>query len=93
MIDALDYLRQLNMPSVMLRLTLSMLFGGMIGLERGRKGRPAGFRTYMLVCLGAALTMLLSQYENYMLVHRWAPTAAEVGIRTGSTSVWPSRFS
>ena len=82
MIDAMDYLRQLNMPSVMLRLTLSMMFGGMIGLERGRKGRAAGFRTYMLVCLGAALTMLLSQYENYMLAHGWAPAAAEIGIRT-----------
>ena len=82
MIEALDCLRQLNMPSVMLRLTLAMLFGGMIGLERGRKGRPAGFRTYMLVCLGAALTMLLSQYEYYMLGHDWASLAAEVGIRT-----------
>ncbi|EOS63639.1 MgtC/SapB family protein [Oscillibacter sp. 1-3] len=82
MIEALDCLRQLNIASVMLRLTLAMLFGGMIGLERARKGRPAGFRTYMLVCLGAALTMLLSQYEYYMLNHRWAALAAEVGIRT-----------
>lgn len=82
MIEALDCLRQLNAISVILRLTLAMLFGGMIGLERGRKGRPAGFRTYMLVCLGAALTMLLSQYEYYMLGHDWAALAAEVGIRT-----------
>lgn len=83
MIEALDYLRQINnMPSVMLRLTLAMLFGGMIGLERARKGRPAGFRTYMLVCLGAALTMLLSQYEYYMINHSWAEIAAEIGVRT-----------
>ena len=58
-----DQLRQLNLASILLRLTLAMLFGGLIGLERERKRRPAGFRTYMLVCLGAALTMLLSQYE------------------------------
>ena len=45
MIEALDCLRQLNILSVLLRLTLAMLFGGMIGLERARKGRPAGFRT------------------------------------------------
>ena len=57
-----DYLREMNLASVLLRLLLAMLFGGLIGLERGRKGRAAGFRTYMLVCLGAALTMLLSQY-------------------------------
>ena len=61
MVAFFDQLRQLNTVSVLLRLTLAMLFGGLIGLERERKRRPAGFRTYMLVCLGAALTMLLSQ--------------------------------
>ena len=82
MLDALNYLRELNLASVLLRLTLAMLFGGLIGLERERKRRPAGFRTYMLVCLGAALTMLLSQYEFYMVTHRWTELAAEIGIRT-----------
>ena len=82
MIEALDCLRQLNAVSVILRLTLAMLFGGMIGLERGRKGRPAGFRTYMLVCLGAALTMLLSQYEAAMLSGPWKDVADYVGIHS-----------
>ena len=82
MIGALDCLREMNTASVLLRLVLAMLFGGLIGLERGRKGRAAGFRTYMLVCLGAALTMLLSQYEFYMLTHDWASTASEIGLRT-----------
>ena len=77
-----DQLRQLNLASILLRLTLAMLFGGLIGLERERKRRPAGFRTYMLVCLGAALTMLLSQYEYYMITHDWAALAAEIGLRT-----------
>ena len=78
----LDYLRELNIWSVMLRLTAAMAFGGLIGLERGKKRRAAGFRTYMLVCLGAALTMLLSQYEILMLEGPWAQTAGVVGIRT-----------
>ena len=82
MIETLDYLRQLNTASVLLRLSLAMLCGGLIGLERGRKRRAAGFRTYMLVCMGAALTILLSQYEFYMLNTSWAAIAAEVGIRT-----------
>ncbi|MGN1014403.1 MAG: MgtC/SapB family protein [Butyricicoccus sp.] len=82
MIHALDYFRELNFASVVLRLTLAMLTGGMIGLERVRKRRPAGFRTYMLVCLGASLTMLLSQYEATMLETRWAELAAEIGLRT-----------
>ena len=82
MIEVLEPLRELSTVSVLLRLVLAMLFGGMIGLERGKKGRAAGFRTYMLVCLGAALTMLLSQYEYYMLTHDWAELAAEIGLRT-----------
>ena len=78
----IDYLRDLNFASVMLRLTLAMFFGGMLGIERERKRRPAGFRTYMLVCLGATLTLLLSQYEYYMLTNRWYDLALEIGIRT-----------
>ena len=65
--DAFGSLRELNTASALLRLTLAMLLGGMIGLERGFKGRPAGFRTRLIVCLGAALTMLLSQY-NYVMI-------------------------
>ena len=51
-----------NVYSTMFRLTLAVFCGGLIGLERVKKRRPAGFRTYMLVCLGAALTMIISQY-------------------------------
>ena len=58
--------RELTPHSMLLRLMLAMLIGGVIGLERGRKRRPAGFRTYMLVCLGAALTMLLGQYQSLL---------------------------
>ena len=82
MLTALDPLRQLDLASLLFRLALAMLFGGMIGMERERKRRPAGFRTYMLVCLGAALTLLLSQYEARMLDTVWAARAAEIGIKT-----------
>ena len=77
----LDALRQMTPESVLFRLALAMLFGGMIGMERGRKGRAAGFRTYMLVCLGSALTMLLGQYEYEMLRSSWAAVAEKVGPR------------
>lgn len=62
MLQALDFLREVNLYAIALKLVLSMLFGGLIGLERGRKRRPAGFRTYMLVCLGAAMTVVMGQY-------------------------------
>ena len=44
-----------------------MICGGIIGLERSRKNRPAGFRTYMIVCLSSALVMMTNQfiYNNF----------------------------
>lgn len=66
----------------MLRIVLALLMGGLIGMERERKRRPAGFRTYMLVALGAALTVMLSQYLDYMLNNPWADIAASIGIKT-----------
>lgn len=55
-------MQELTFSSVLLRLSLSVLLGGAIGLERARKNRAAGFRTYMLVCMGATLAMILGQY-------------------------------
>ncbi len=60
-------LNEFNLISAIFRMTLAVICGGLIGIDRGRKHRPAGFRTYMLVCLGAALTMLISQYVRYEL--------------------------
>ena len=78
----MDYFRELNFVSVALRLLLSALIGFSLGLERGRKRRPAGCRTYMLVCMGATLTLLLSQYEYIMVTTKWASIASEIGLRT-----------
>ncbi len=62
-----ECLLELNTISISVRLVLSLLCGGVLGIERGRKKRPAGFRTYMLVCMGAALVMITNQYlmETY----------------------------
>ncbi len=60
--STLEYLRGANLAATTLRLVMAMLFGGIIGLERGRRRRPAGFRTHILVCMGAALAMCISQY-------------------------------
>lgn len=48
--------------SLVFRLTLACILGGAIGLQREGLNRPAGFRTHVLVALGAALIMLLSMY-------------------------------
>lgn len=76
MITALDYYREFNLASVAIRLVLAMVLGGVIGVERGRKRRAAGFRTHMLVCIGAALSGILSQYVFVMLETTWAEIAA-----------------
>ena len=78
----LQYLSELNMVTMMLRLTVAGLFGGFIGIERGHKHRPAGCRTYFIVCMGAALSMILSQYESQLLQTDWAGIASEIGIKT-----------
>ncbi len=64
MIEALNFLRgpQLDLLSVGVRLFIAVLCGGIIGIERERKHRPAGFRTHILICIGAAMTTLTSQY-------------------------------
>ena len=64
MIAALNFLRtgDLDLLSVSIRLAFAVICGGLIGIERERKRRPAGFRTHILICLGAAMTTLTSQY-------------------------------
>ncbi len=60
--STMEYLRDLNLISMLLRVFLSVLIGGILGMERGTKNRPAGLRTYILVCLGSALVMMTNQY-------------------------------
>ncbi len=62
--DIMNMLSELNLVSTLVRLVLAMLLGGMLGIERGRKRRPAGLRTYMIVCIASALVMITSQYMS-----------------------------
>jgi len=74
-------LREFTFGTVMLRLACATLFGGIIGLERGRKRRPAGMRTYMIVCVGSTLTMLLGQYNSLLFESpQWESTLADFAI-------------
>ena len=55
-------LREVTLWAVLFRIVVSFLLGGMLGMERGLKQRPAGLRTYMLVCVGACMIMLTNEY-------------------------------
>lgn len=60
--SVVKYLEQLNFISIFLRLTMAVLFGGIIGYGRERERRPAGLRTHILVSIGAALAMITNIY-------------------------------
>jgi putative Mg2+ transporter-C (MgtC) family protein len=71
------------------RLIASVLAGGLIGLERSFRGRPAGFRTHTLVCMASTVLMLITVYEwQWIQSHaqdsiRMDPTRMAQGIMTG----------
>ena len=71
MLHGLDFLRGMDILSVTVRLALALVCSGMIGIERADKRRPAGFRTHILICLGAAIAAMTSVHlfvtMNYYL--------------------------
>lgn len=58
----------LTPSETIIRLVLGAVFGGIIGFERQVHGRPAGFRTHILVCIASVLIMLVSEYYQYLSV-------------------------
>jgi putative Mg2+ transporter-C (MgtC) family protein len=60
--------------SYLTRLLVALVIGGAIGLEREFKGKPAGMRTNMLLCLGSCLIMIIS-----IEVAQYAPRVADPG--------------
>jgi putative Mg2+ transporter-C (MgtC) family protein len=51
---------EVNYYTITLRLVLSMILGGAIGWERETRRQQAGLRTHVIICMGAALLMLIS---------------------------------
>ena len=78
-----------DVTAVGARLLVSMLAGGLIGLERAYTGRPAGLRTHTLVCMASSLLMLLTVYQWDLLANapidtiRVDPTRMAQGVMTG----------
>jgi len=74
---------------ILFRLVAALAAGGLIGLERSHRGRPAGFRTHALVCLASSLLMLVTVYETHWMPDSSTaqvvldPTRMAQGIMTG----------
>jgi len=62
MLVCFDFFREMSLIGIASRMVLAVVCGGFIGLEREFKRRTAGFRTHILICMGAAITTLTSQY-------------------------------
>ena len=75
-------LREVTLVSTVVRIVLAMILGGCIGLERELKNRPAGLRTYMLVCVGSCLIMLTNQY-SYQLFQVGDPVRMGAQVVSG----------
>jgi putative Mg2+ transporter-C (MgtC) family protein len=63
----------INQAEIVVRLVLAAVLGGIVGLEREIHGRPAGIRTYLILSVGAALIMVISEYYTvlYGLPPKW----------------------
>lgn len=58
----MDEIRILTEGAIVVRILISLAFGAILGLDRGLKSRPAGLRTYILVCVGSCIVMMTNQY-------------------------------
>ncbi|MGD0153425.1 MAG: MgtC/SapB family protein [Thermacetogeniaceae bacterium] len=52
----------LSYQEIIVRMVASLVVGLIIGYERSRRQKPAGLRTYALVCIGSTLFMIISAY-------------------------------
>ncbi len=75
--------------NILLHLLTALVAGGLIGLERSYHGRPAGFRTHVLVCVSSSMLMLVTLYQSSWYIApladtvRTDPTRMAQGIMTG----------
>lgn len=63
----ISFEKELNLHTVALRIVLAVVFGGVIGWERGKHGRQAGMRTHILVCIGGTMTAIIGVYSTKIL--------------------------
>ena len=79
MLSCFDGLRDLTVLNTVIHLFVAMILGTAIGLERSYKNRPAGFRTHILVCVGACIASMTGIYL-YLNMH--LPTDISRAVRT-----------
>ena len=81
--DVIDYLRDFNLVTFIVRLLFAMIFGAVIGLERGKQGRAAGMRTHILVCIGACLATMIGFFAVHTLGAQGDPLRVAAQVISG----------
>lgn len=82
--EVLDFIVECGLSEfegiALLKTLLASLCGGLIGLEREMKGRPAGLKTFSLVCMGSTLAMITNDYI-YIYLSRGSGDAARMAAQ------------
>ena len=81
--DFIEFMRELNVYTVIIRIVLATVMGGVIGIERFKQGRAAGMRTHILVALGAALASMMGIYLNTVLGYTNDPARIAAQVVSG----------
>lgn len=80
--ESLNWLSDVsNIWTIIIRILLAVICAGSIGVERSRKRQAAGLRTHILVCLGAAVVMILS---DFLILNNPSSDAGRLGAQVVS---------
>lgn len=79
----LVYIRDLNVLSMCLRFLVAMITGALIGATRGKRQHAAGMRTHLLVCIGAACTVMVGQFSVVTMGMGGDPTRIAAQVVSG----------
>lgn len=74
------FVSELSFPIVCFRISLAIIFGGIVGFEREKNNRPAGFRTHILVCLGAAIVSMIEDQLRINLLLQYGTSGLNLAL-------------
>lgn len=77
-VDRYPWLLEPTLATVVIRAVLALVCAGLIGYDRDKHGSPAGFRTHILVCIGAMLAMMTGQFTA---IHYGGTDASRIGAQ------------
>lgn len=93
MLEVFDGLRRLTLWTIVLRLFLVVISAGIVGIVRTYRHSPAGFRTHILLCIGACMATMTGQFliqwlgMNTDITRMGAQVVAGVGFICGGTII------